>query len=398
MTNPTSTSPPGSDLLPLSRWPDKTGPWLGVGASPAAMVLGATIAQRYNGPIPLLSILLGLALMAAFLWFQGIIGLNPPVGQGKTFTQVTPQYFSVLMQRVLGVMLTISMVGWYGFNVGLGGAALSALLHLPGWLGPVLIGVPVLLLTLRGMRIWNVVATVATVSALLVVLVVVRLSARTLPFTMAMHDPLFMLADVAVFVGYAAVFSIRSPDFSAGLSYRGDLSILVALFCGAMIGVALAGVGLQQGTGSADLVGVLAGPDGLAVGNLLVAMAVIAPAFTTLFSGVPALRAATGLPVNRGMVFITVIGLGLAISRFDLWLRPWLVVLAATLPPITVTMVWEAAHRRFGGVPRIVPLWTWLPGALLAMSLTIGQQTFAPLIGLGLTLILTGIWHYRCRD
>lgn len=381
------------------RWTGKTGPWLGVGASPAALVLGATVAQRYNGPIPLLSVVLGLSLMAALLWFQGIIGLTPPVGEGKTFNQVTPFYFDLLMQRILGAILAISMLGWYGFNVGLGGAALSALFNLPGWLGPVLIGIPVLVLTLKGIKIWNIVATVATISALLLVaLVVVKLSARILPVTLESGRPLYMLADVAVFIGFASVFSIRAPDFSAGLDTRTDLSILVALFCGAMIGVAFAGVGVQQGTGSADLVGILAGPNGLAIGNLLVALAVIAPAFTTLFSGAPALQAASGLGINQSMAVITLAGLLLAVGRFDLWLRPWLVVLAAMLPPIVVAMAWEAARRRRGGRPHIVPLWTWIPGSLVAVALTIGRQAFAPLIGLALALVLTGLWHYRTRN
>ena len=348
--------------------------------------------------MPILPIIVGLTIMALLLWFQGQLGLVPPVGENSTVNQVTPRYFDPLMQRILGAVLALSMIGWYGFNVGLGGAALSALLNLPVWLGPALIGIPILLMSLRGIKSWNFVATIATVSALLlVVLVVVKLAARTLPFTFEIGNPVLMLADVAAFIGYASVFSLRSPDFSVGLGTRRDLSILIILFCGAMVLVVFAGVGLQQGTGSADLVGTLAGPNGLAIGNLLVALAVIAPTFTILVSGAPALEAATGLREKMGMVAITAIGLGLAITRFDFWLRPWLITLAAVLPPIVVAMAIESTHRRRGGKPRLVPVWTWSPGSFVAMYLTITQQTFAPLMGLAITIMLTGIWHYKTK-
>lgn len=380
------------------RWTSKTGAWLGVGASPGGMLLGAATAAAYDGPIPLLSIVLGVGIVALLLWYQGRIGLKPPLGDGGTLNEVTPHYFDTTMQRVLGGVLALGMIGWFGFNVGLGGAALSALLHLPEWVGPLLLGAPILWLSLRGMKMWNGLATVATASALvLVALVTWRLADHSSPITLKMGSPATVLADVAVFIGFASVFSIRAPDFSAGLSTRTDLTYLVMLFCGALIGVALAGVGLQQGTGSADLVGTLAGPDGLPMGNLLVAMAVIGPVFTTLFSGAPALKAAIGLQERRSMVLVGVIGIGLAIARFDLYLLPWLRFVASMLPPIVVAMATEATLRRHGWQARLVPLWTWVPGSVIAVGLTAANYRYAPVIGLVLTLMIVAVWALKGR-
>jgi hypothetical protein len=124
----------------------------------------------------------------------------------------------------------------------------------------------------------------------------------------------------------------------------------------------------------------------------LVAAAVVAPVFTTLYSGAPALQAATGLNKRLAMISIAIVGLGLAIARFDLWLASWLVVLAAMLPSPVVALAVEAARRRRGGTPRLVPLWVWVPGSLLAMSLTVTHQAFASLVGLSITAITTGVW------
>jgi purine-cytosine permease-like protein len=376
------------------------GAWLGIGASPGALVLGAVIAQRHAGPVPLLAVLLGVALIALLLWFQGLLGLSPPAGEGGRLSEVTPRYFGSLMQRVFGGVLALAMVGWFGFNIGLGGAALSALLRLPEWVGPLLLGLPILGLSLRGLRSWNGLATLTTVSALiLVVLIAGQFAAKSVPVTLSSAGgPTYLLWDVAGLTGYVAVFSVRAPDFTAGLGRRKDLAILVGLLCGALLSFIFAGIGLQLGTGSTDLVATLAGPSGLVIGNLLVAVSVISASFTTLYSGAPALTAATGLERRRAMVLIALIGFVLAVARFDLYLGSWLAVLAAILPPLLVPMAVEGIRRRRGYAPRLVSLWAWAPGSLLAIGLTFIQPAFASLTGLVTAAVATSIWYYIHRS
>lgn len=331
--------------------------------------------------------------MFAILWFQGLLGLTPPHGEGENLTTLTPKYFGSLMQRVLGGVIAIGMLGWSGFNLALGGAALGRLVNLPVWIGALAIGLPVLILSLRGIRSWNSLAALATVSVLgLTALVTMNLAARTFPITLALGDPTKMVTDVAVMVGYVSVFSVRSPDFTAGLRRPRDLATLVLLLCVPVLAIALAGVGLEMGTGETDLVAVLARQGDLGIGNLLIFLSVIAPTFTTLYSGAPALEAAIGLNHRKGMIGISVIGFILAVMRFDLWLGGWLSVLAAMLPPLVVPLAIESSARRRGRSPRRIPIWTWAPGSFTAVILTIARQPLAPLIGLGLALIVSAAW------
>ena len=216
----------------------------------------------------------------------------------------------------------------------------------------------------------------------LVVLVALRLAAPVSPVALRPSSLTDLVTDVAVFIGYISVFSVRAPDFTAGLPRRRDLVILDLLLIIPVMLIALAGVGLGQGIGSSDLVNELAQPGGLALGNLLIMLAVIAPTFTTLYSGAPALEAAIGLKARPGMVLITVLGLALAITRFDLLLLAWLQVLAAMLPPLVVPLAVESTRRRQGSTPLKIPLWAWLPGSLLSMGLTLLHQPLAPLLGL----------------
>lgn len=383
-------------LTPPRRWNDVLGAWLGVGTAPGALIVGAGLASRYDGPVPILSIIIGFGLMFAILWYPGLIGLHPPVGEGLKLTDLSPKYFHGGMQRALAALIALGMIGWFGFNVGLGGAALSALLHLPGYAGPLLIGIPVLVFSLLGIKRWNGLAAVTTIAVIvLVILISLRYSARMFPVAITFGNPYYMVVDVATYIGYVAVFSLRAPDFSAGFNSRRDLLISDLLLCTPVILISLAGIGLQQGTGSSDLVGILAQPGGIPLGNLLVFLAVIAPAFTILYSGAPALRAAVGLGEIPSMFIISAIGIGLSMARFDLFLLNWLGVLAALMPPLVIPMSVEGIRRRRGLKPHRLSVWLWLPGALVSVVLTLLENPLAALFGLAVSALVTLLWLYQ---
>ncbi len=390
---------PGSNkITETHHWQDVLGAWLGIGTAPGALIVGAGLASRYDGPVPLISILVSVVAMFALLWFPGLIGIAPPIGEGAKLTELAPKYFGPGMQRILAALIAIGMTGWFGFNVGLGGAALSSLLNLPGFIGPLIIGITVLVFSLMGIRRWNGLAALTTIAVIILVgLISVRYSARMIPVTLSVGNPLLMVVDVATFIGYVSVFSVRAPDFTAGFVSRKDLLISDLLLCIPVVLIALAGVGLQQGTGSTDLVGILAQPGGLAIGNLLVFLAVIAPSFTILYSGAPALRAAVGLNETIGMYAISAVGLGLAIARFDLFLINWLGMLAALLPPLVIPMAVEAARRRQGGKPHRITIWLWLPGALTSALLTVLKWPTAALFGLLISGLVTLVWFFAIK-
>ncbi|MGD9092716.1 MAG: hypothetical protein PVF74_07695, partial [Anaerolineales bacterium] len=175
------------------------------------------------------------------------------------------------------------------------------------------------------------------------------------------------------------------------------LVISELLLCIPILLIALAGITLHQGTGSTDLVLTLASPGGLAIGNLLIALSVIAPTFTTLYSGAPALKTSIGMREKLAMLLITAIGLGLAVLRFDRELISWVSVLAAMLPPLIVPLAVESTQRRRGHPSRLIPIWLWLPGALVSMVLSLFKHPLAALAGLIIAGISTVIWHFSTR-
>lgn len=80
----TSPRPGHAAAVSSVGWRSRVGAWIGCGASPGALLLGAGIAARHDGPAPLVAVIAGAALMAALLWGQGLLGLAPPTGAGTT--------------------------------------------------------------------------------------------------------------------------------------------------------------------------------------------------------------------------------------------------------------------------------------------------------------------------
>lgn len=394
------------------RWSDVAGAWLGLGAGPGAILLGAGLAARHGGVIPAGSMLLGLVFLSVVLWVGGSLGLQAPWGEGCDRTVIAQRYFSPVMQRILGAIIAAGMIGWIGVNISMGASAVTAFTGLPQWATALLLGAPVAVLAMRGIGGWNRLAAVTTACVLILVgLVALRTIGGAPPLRASWgwegsKGWSMIAADVAAMLGYVGVFSVRVPDFTARLASRRDLSAVVLLLAAPLAVVVSAGAVVLQRAGSdmigADVVGVLAGSGdltigGLAIGNVLIALAVIAPTFTNFYSGIPALRAATGIGERSAGVVVAVLGLALAAAGFDRHLMPWLGVLGAVVPPVGVPLVTEFVLRRRGCAPRTVPAWPWLVGSLLAGALLAAGSPMAMVAGFAGTGAATVVWRRMTR-
>lgn len=354
------------------------------------MVLGAELAARHDGAIPVLALLAGLGLAAALLASQGALGLG---GADRTLSTVASTLLPPAGRRGLDLVLVVSMAGWLGFNLALGGGALGALLGLGARAGAVLYAAPVLVLALGGLRRWNVVAVVATATGLvLAAIVTARLGVPSEPLTLRLGAPATLLASIATYVGYTSVFSVRAPDFTAGLASGGEVARCVALLIGATAATSMVGALLYLATGTTDLVGALSGPDGFAIGNVLLAVAFLAGSLTAVHSGGLALASSTRSGTRRATFAIVVIGVALATAGFDAHLLGWLTLLGAAMPPIVVPMALEGARRRSGRRPGQVATWTWAPASALGVALTLGRVPGAALASLVLAAVATAVW------
>ncbi|MFB4306523.1 hypothetical protein [Actinomadura sp. GTD37] len=427
-------------------WRAAAGAWLGIGTAPGALVLGAQVGGRHDGALPVLVLLVGGAVMTALLAAQGRLGLRPPAGENAGMAELAPRYLPPVAERAFTALLAVAMVGWFGFNLGLGGAAAAALGGVPDAVGVAALTVPLVALLITGGGRWNAVAVVTTLTAIaLIGIVAVKLAPPASPVSLARDGPPGVLAaDLAGYIGYVSVFAVRSPDFTVGLRGRGDLAACVALLVVPALAASVVGAGVAAASGSTDVVAVLAGPDGLPAANLFVAASVIAPTLAAVHSGALAvrrflppgrarpgtgaglgtrarlgIRARPGADASLGtgarpgarasrvdgrqaaaVLAIAVPGAVLAALRVDRMLLDWLTVLAAALPALVPPMAAEAARRRRGRPGRPVATWIWAPGAVVAVALTVAGHAAAAPAGLAVSAAgtLVHAWPRRTRS
>ncbi|MGI5207331.1 hypothetical protein ACQEU6_37855 [Spirillospora sp. CA-108201] len=279
-------------------WRAASGAWLGIGTAPGALVLGAQVGARHGGALPVPVLVVGGAVMAALLAAQGRLGLREPAGENAGMADLSPRYLAPVAERAFTALLAVAMVGWFGFNVGLGGAAAAALGGVPDAVGVAALAVPTVAVLVAGGGRWNAVAVATTLTAVaLIGIVAVKLAPPASPVSLARDGPPGVLAaDLAGYIGYVSVFAVRAPDFTVGLRGRRDLAACVALLVVPALAASVVGAGVAAASGSTDVVAVLAGPDGLPAANLFVAASVIAPTLAAVHSG--ALAAGRFLPAR----------------------------------------------------------------------------------------------------
>lgn len=374
---------------PTPHWGSRAGAWVGIGASPAALILGAQLAERHDAPMALVAVAVGAAGMLALLVWQGRLGVRPPVGDGVSFGELAPRYFDPRAARVVAVLLAAAMVGWVGFNAGLGGAALAQLTGLPQVVSSPLVLVGVALSALTGLRWWNWLALVATAASLvLIAIVTASLDPLTNPFTAEAPAASRLLTDVTALMGYVAVFALRSPDFTAGLGRRRDVVWPAMLLVAITIGVAAAGVAAWAASGDADVITLIA--DRFSLGNALLLLAVIPAMLTSFHSGRLALVAGAGVSDRTAAATVAGAGLMLGVLRFDEHLVLWLGTLSVVLVPIMVPLgaeVW--GRRRWGRAPRAVPTHTWWPASAAGALAFLAGWHLALAVGVLLAAVLT---------
>jgi hypothetical protein len=383
-----------TDVVPWTRY---VGAWLAIGCSPGALVLGAQLVDRRDDALPVLWLALGMLLMAALLGAQALLGLRPPLGHGMTFAAMSRSYLPSGSRGAVGVLITCGMVGWTGFSIGIGGESLSRMTGAPHAVCAVGLGAVVLVLATRDVRRWNVVAIGTTLGTLaLSPLLLGSLDRMTAPVTLTTGGGGEGVVVLAAFVGYVAVFMVRSPDFSAGLGHRSGLAVCVAALVVPAVALLLIGATMRlsvAGATDATLAGL---PDvragGLPVGDLMIVLAVLAPAISSAFSGGLALHAFTGAPASAAKALVACVGIVLGVLEFHLELVDWLALLAGVAPPVAVPFWLEAARRRRGRAAVPIPSWTWLPAALGGGLLIAAGVTSAPLIALAAAVLLTGVW------
>ncbi|MEZ4676045.1 MAG: hypothetical protein R2932_17605 [Caldilineaceae bacterium] len=291
-------------------WQQRASVWLGIGINPASISTGGGVAmwvppRHLFWVLPLSVILLILLSMA-----QGLLGQQ----QRARLAQLALATFGRNGAGLLNLLMAIGLVGWSGFHGGVSGASMAALLHLPPWLGALLIFVLLYLLNRLGINRWAALTWITTGAALaLTIFALATVSWNGSDAAiLSQAQPAFsinnVLRAVSTIIGYATLFSLRTPDFTWDFASRADvIKVKFFLFFPLLFGMS-AGALLYRATGNWNIADILAQSHSAMLGHLFLIVAVISPLISGWYSGAFALSYLTPLKPNQSILLICLLG------------------------------------------------------------------------------------------
>jgi cytosine permease len=354
-------------------WIRRVGPWVGIGTSPVALMVGGGAAEGVEGGRLVAAILVGVAALTALAVAQGVLGQRRRQRLLPLAARSLGQEGS---RRLASPVLAVMMVGWFAFNTGVAGAGLGRLVGIPDRLGTAIFAALMLAVAWYGLDALSWVALAAGVATVALAADGVRiaLSERDGPLLGdgVPAGDLGFLPAVAIMVGYGAAFALRTPDFTWDLGRPRHVA-----WCG-LAGLALplaafavAGAILEIATGTWDLVELLERLGSPTVAYAFVAVGFTGSVLTNLHSGALSLQETSPRVGHRaGLVLVAVAGTALAMIRLAEWMVPYLTALALAAPCL-IGVLWldeaRGVHTR-GGYRRL-GVAAWAAGVAVGLGL-----------------------------
>lgn len=348
-----------------------------------------------------MAIVVGAVSLAALAAAQGLLGQRR---HARLVTLAARSLGREGGRRLAAPLLTLMMIGWFGFNTSVAGAGLGRLIGVPERLGMAIFAAVMLAVAWHGLNAVSWTALAAGFATVLLVAEGVHLAlsdhAGPLVGDGVPATSLGALPAIAIMVGYGAAFALRTPDFTYDLAKPRHVvwcaSIGLAL---PLIAFAAAGAILELATGSWNLVDVLERLGSPTVAYAFVALGFTGSVLTNLHSGAISLEdAVPGCSHRKGLVAIAVAGTAIATLHFADWMIPYLTALALGAPCL-IGVLWldELRGRRMVPGYRALGIWAWGAGVAVGVALRLVGSPVALPAGIVTSVAIAGTPWLRDR-
>ncbi len=367
-------------------WVRRLGPWVGIGTSPAALMVGGGVADGNETWRLAVAVLVGVAVLTGLAVAQGMLGQRR---HARLRTLTADALGREGGQRIASPVLAVMMVGWFGFNTSVAGAGLGRLLHAPSRVGMVLFALAMLAVAWRGLNALSWVALAAGLATIVLAIDGLRiaLADRTGPLLGdgVPQGELGMLPAIAVMVGYGAAFALRTPDFTYDLARPRQVAWCATVGLTApLLAFAAAGALLELSTGTWNLVGVLERLGSPTVAYAFVALGFTGSVLTNLHSGALSFEdAVPRLTHRRALVIVAVTGTALAALDFADSMIGFLTAMALAAPCL-IGVLWIGELRGERMVGRYIGrgIGAWATGIGVGVALRLVDSPLALAAGI----------------
>lgn len=346
-------------------------------------LLGATLGMGMTFWGSVIAITLGAVILEVVAILVGIAGMREGLS-----TSVLARWtgFGRYGSGLIGLVVAVSLIGWFGIQNAVFAEGLHSLLGGPPlWVWSIIAGLAVTIIVVYGFisMAWTAYITVPAFVALAGWSIGTELSERPLGDLMASAppgEPLGLAAATTLVAGGFIVGAVITPDMTR--YNRSVADVIKQTVVGITLGeymIALVGVLLAHAIKTANVITIVTSTSG-AIGTLILITATLKINDWNLYSSslglVNAIDTTLGRRVNRAMVTIVFGVLGTVLSAIGILGRfeGFLIILGITIPPIAGIMVAEYfvvrrwrpaldASRREGGLPDRAP--AWVPATLV---------------------------------
>jgi cytosine permease len=375
-------------------WLRRLGPWVGIGTSPAALMVGGGVAEGNERWWLAVAIIAGVALLAALATAQGALGQRR---RARLATLASGSLGREGGRRIASPVLALMMVGWFGFNTSVAGAGLGRLLDLPERIGMGIFAAVMLAVAWHGLNALSWTALAAGIATVLLAAEGVHLAlgerSGALLGDGVPATSLGVLPAIAIIVGFGAAFALRTPDFTHDLARPRHVVWCAAFGLAApLIAFATAGAILELTTGTWNLVEVLERLGSSTVAYGFVALGFTGSVLTNLHSGAISLEdAIPGCSHRTGLTAIAVVGTAIATLQFADWMIPYLTAMALAAPCL-IGVLWLdelRGCRELRGY-RAVGIWAWGAGVAVGVGLRVLDSPVAMPAGIATAAAIAG--------
>ncbi|MGH2700807.1 MAG: hypothetical protein ACRDJ2_03425 [Actinomycetota bacterium] len=365
-------------------WYRRTGAWIGMGTGPGALMTGAAVTGQVGPGVAIPAVVTGCLLLYFVCVAHGLQAFRARTPMGTSVREI----FGGRSGWALTTTMVLAMIGWCGFYMGVGGAALSDLIGAPQILGSCALGVVVMGLSLLGQERWNPL-TYLTAGCAVALTIITVVAVPTNPPPAIESEPVvgFMIA-LGGMISYAVVFAMRVPDFTVDINKQSGVWIVGLTMFVPLLALAVLGVSLYARTGLFNLADLLAGTERPQAGQLFLTLSTIAPSVTAVYSGAISIESLARVPHRAAMATIALCATVLGATRFDQRLIGFLEVLGAVIPPALVVMLLTPRLARAPRSPHA--LLAWSAGAAAALALH-GVSSFAGSLA---GCLIAGTWSW----
>ncbi|MFZ0214948.1 MAG: cytosine permease, partial [Candidatus Dormiibacterota bacterium] len=370
-------------------------------------LLGATLGFGMDFWQAFLALTLGAVILEVVAIFTGIAGQR----EGLSTSMLTRWTgFGRYGSSVLGLVITISLMGWFGVQNAVFADGLASLLPhaLPIWAWEVLTGAAVTGVVLWGFlsMTWTAYVTVPAFLLLCLYSIGSALTKTSLGNLVGSHHPgpaLGLGAGATLVAGGFIVGAVINPDMSR--FNRSAKDVVLNTVIGITLGeytIGLIGVLLAHFAKTANVIGIVTTTSG-AIGVLILVAATLKINDWNLYSGTLGLAnfldTAFGAKIHRTLLTLVVGFVGTALSALGILQHfvGFLTVLGVAFPPVASIMVVDyyllRSHRReleesrvAGRLPFRVRAWnpvgwiSWIVGALIGYFVQWGIASINSLV------------------